>query len=552
MKKYLPIGCVLLVLLICGLGAYGLKALQSPPAKAAAAPVSVVRSDMKLQVVETGTLNANNVVELKSLVSGRLKDLYVDEGDRVKAGQLVAVIDPRETQLAVDQTRSQAEGARSAAERAQIEMEQRRLSAQSDLASARASLLQASEESKAQPALTRAAIEQARTALASATREKERLLQSAEPNQRYAAQSAIDEAKSNVANAGAELTRDKALLVKGYVSQKQVEDDVLQVELSNTRLQTAKDNYTSLTAGFTQEIAKADESIKQAQAALDAAIANGIQDQIKRQAYLSAVANRDKAIVALRDVAAMKMGIQQDWSTVSQLRSALADGERNLGETELRSPIAGLVTKKDIRVGELVTSISGFSSGSPIIRIEDRTVMKVQLDVNEIDAARMQVGMPVDVTVDALPDKTLRGVVSKIAPSSIAVDSADVSGSTSATATADTVVKYKVEVRLTNPPSSVRSGMSSKCSFILAERDHALNVPIEYVGHDAKGDYVTIDTGAAPKGKPPVGERRTVVTGLKTATNIEIKSGVKEGEKLLRPDYSGPKRQGAMQMGGGN
>ena len=552
MKKFLPVGCVLLVLLVCGLGAFALKGMQAPTAKTEAPPVTVVRSDLKVQVVETGTLNANNVVELKSLVSGRLKALYVDEGDRVKAGQLVAIIDPRETQLAVDQTRSQADGARSAAERAQIEMEQRGLSAQSDLASARARLLQAEVESKAQPELTRAAIEQARTALATAQRERERLLQSAEPNQRFAAQSSIDEAKSNVANTEAELNRDKALLAKGYVSQKQVEDDQLQVELSHTRLQSAKDNYESLTAGFSHEIAKADQSIKQMQAALDSAIANSIQDRIKREAYRSAIADRDKSIVALRDVDAMKKGIQQNWSTVRQLRSALADGERNLGETELRSPIDGLVTKKDIRVGELVTSISGFSSGSAIVRIEDRTAMKVQLDVNEIDAARMKIGMPVDVTVDALPDTPLHGVVSKIAPSSIAVESADVSGSTSATATADTVVKYKVEVRLKNPPASIRSGMSSKCSFILAERDRALNIPIEYVGHDDKGDYVTVDTHTAAKGKPPVGERHSVVTGLKTATNIEIKSGVKEGDVLLRPDYKGPKRQGAMMMGGDN
>ena len=552
MKKFLPVGCVLLVLIVCGLGAYALKGMQAPAVKTEAPPVTVVRSDLRIQVVETGTLNANNVVELKSLVSGRLKALYVDEGDRVKAGQLVAIIDPRETQLAVDQTSSQADGARSAAERAQIEMEQRRLSARSDLRSANSRLLQAEDESKAQPELTRAAIAQARTALASAQRERERLLQSAEPNQRFAAQSTIDEAKSNVANTEAELNRDKALLAKGYVSQKQVEDDQLQVELSHTRLQSSKDNYESLTAGFSQEIAKADQSIKQMQAALDTAIANSIQDRIKREAYRSAVADRDKSIVALRDVDAMKKGIQQNWATVRQLRSALADGQRNLGETELRSPIDGLVTKKDIRVGELVTSISGFSSGSPIVRIEDRQSMKVQLDVNEIDAARMEIGMPVDVTVDALPDTPLHGVVSKIAPSSIAVESADVSGSTSATATADTVVKYKVEVRLTAPPATVRSGMSSKCSFILAQRSKVLNIPIEYVGHDDKGDFVMVNSLTALKGKPPIGERHAVVTGLKTATNIEIKSGVTEGATLLRPEYKGPKRQGAMMMGNDN
>jgi HlyD family secretion protein len=385
--------------------------------------------------------------------------------------------------------------------------------------------------------------------LATAQKERLRLSQSAEPNQRIAAQSSIDEAKSNVANAEAELNRDHALLAKGYVSKKQVEDDQLQVELAHTRLQTAKDNYTTLTAGFDQEIAKADQAINQAQATLDSAIANSIQDRIKREAYLSAIADRDKTIVALRDVDAMRKGIQQNDATVRQYQSALQDGERNLSETEIRSPIDGLVTKKDIRVGELVTSISGFSSGSPIVRIEDRRTMKVQLDVNEIDAARMALGMPVDVTVDALPDNPMHGKITKIAPSSIAMDSAD-SSTPSATSTADTVVKYKVEVKITNPPEVLRSGMSSKCSFILQHRSKVLNIPMEYVGHDDKGDFVMVDTGTAAKGKPAIGERRKVEIGMRTATSVEIKTGLKEGERLLRPEYKGPKRQGAMMMGG--
>ncbi|HLK16913.1 MAG TPA: HlyD family efflux transporter periplasmic adaptor subunit [Fimbriimonadaceae bacterium] len=542
----------MLVLLVCGIGAFALKGLAPKPPASDSGSATVVKSDLRVQVVETGTLNANNVVELKSLVSGRLKTLYVEVGDKVKAGQLVAIIDPRETQLAVDQTRSQADGARSAVQRSQIEMEQRTLTARSDLASARARLTQSEEELKAQPELTRANIAQARTALATAQRERDRLLNSAEPSQRIAAQSSIDEAKSNVANAEAELNRDQALLGKGYVSKKQVEDAQLAVELAHTRLQTAKDNYDTIVAGFTQEIAKADQAIKQAQAGVDTAVANAIQDKIKRDAYRSAVADRDKAIVALRDVAAMKKGIDQNWATVRQLTAALADGERNLGETKILAPIDGLVTKKDIRVGELVTSISGFSSGSPIVRIEDRSAMKVQLDVNEIDAARMNIGMPVDVAIDALPDLPLHGTISKISPTSIALDNADINGQTaSGTSTADTVVKYKVEVKLVNPPIAVRSGMSTKCTFILASEKNALNVPIEYVGHDAKGDYVNLDTGKKVQGKA-VPERRTVVIGLKTATNIALRSGVKEGDKLLRPDYSGPKRQGAMMAGGGD
>src|ERR1700722_15183028 len=98
MKKSFTIGCIVVLVLVCGLGGFALKGLKPPAPKTADASVTVQRGDLSVQVVETGTLNADNVVELKSLVSGRLKTLLVDEGDRVKAGQLIAVIDPRETQ----------------------------------------------------------------------------------------------------------------------------------------------------------------------------------------------------------------------------------------------------------------------------------------------------------------------------------------------------------------------------------------------------------------------------------------------------------------------
>lgn len=551
MKKAL-IYIVVTIAVVCGGGMLLLRGAMNKAPVADAAPVTVQRGDLGIQVVETGTLNANNTIELKSLVSGRLKSLFVDEGSRVKAGELIAIIDPRETQLQVNQLTAQMNGAESAAQRAQIEMEQRKISARSDLASAQARLAQAQVSAKAQPELTRTAIAQARTALASATSERDRIITSQEPGQRIEAENTVAESQANLANAQAEYNRDAALLGKGYVSEKQVEDSKLAIDLAQTRLKTAQDNLQTIVAGFSKEQTKAEEAIKQAQAALDSAIANSIQDKLKRQDYLSAVADRDKAVVALRDVAAMKKGIDQDWSTVRQFQATLADGQRNLGETEIKSPIDGIVTKKEIRQGELVTSISGFSSGSPIIRIEDRSSMKVALDINEIDVARMTVGMPVDVAVDALPDLKIKGKISKIAPSSTSMDTNANSGSTSSTTTAtDTVVKYLVEVTIPHPTDALRSGMTAKCTFNLQHKSNVLYVPLEYVGHDDKGDFLMVQTGKPQKGKPAPTERRSIVTGIKNATNVEIKSGVKEGETLALPDYKGPKRQGAMGMGGG-
>src|SRR5688500_8305406 len=78
---------------------------------------TVTRGELIVKVVETGTIDAVKSVEVKSRASGRLARLLVDEGDFVEKGQLIGVIDPRETQLRVEQDAAQLRGARSAAEK---------------------------------------------------------------------------------------------------------------------------------------------------------------------------------------------------------------------------------------------------------------------------------------------------------------------------------------------------------------------------------------------------------------------------------------------------
>src|SRR5437870_3640895 len=103
MKKVVPILLIVLVL-FCGFGSYIFRAIKSATAKKSTDnAVTVSRGDVVNQVVETGTVDAVKTVEVKSRVSGRLAKLLVDEGDHVTVGQLIAVIDPLETKLLVDQ-----------------------------------------------------------------------------------------------------------------------------------------------------------------------------------------------------------------------------------------------------------------------------------------------------------------------------------------------------------------------------------------------------------------------------------------------------------------
>ncbi len=542
MKKTALIIAGLLVL-VCGGGYMGSRMMAARAAanKKDEGLMAVARETLVNRVVETGTIDAVKTVEVKSRASGRLKKLYVQEGDIVKAGQLIAEIDPQETELKVRQDRAQLRGASSNVARTGIEIEQRRVTAQANLKQAEIRVAQLQQELRIQPTLTNASIRVAEAALDSARKELERLDKTAHPNQRVASETSVREAQANYDNAKSEAERQAELLRQGYVSQKIVENTKLSLELARVRLQQANENASRLETQLRIERQRAEDDLRRAQAELDRAKANGIQDTLKRKEYENALADLSKARAALRDVDVLAQSRIAGQSSVDQLQSVLDDTLRQLSETQIRSPLDGVVTKRLVQEGELVASLSAFSSGTPILRIEDRTALRVMLSINEIDTAKLTLGMGAEITVDAFPADTFKGQVRKIAPASVAIGSS----ATGAPISTDAVVKYEVEIWLDQADPRLRSGMSAKCTLEVAKRANALVLPVEYVGKDDKGRFVEFPP-KDPKGKP---EQRRVKVGLETGAKVEILEGVKEGDKVARPKFSGPARQGLMQAG---
>ena len=170
--------------------------------------------------------------------------------------------------------------------------------------------------------------------------------------------------------------------------------------------------------------------------------------------------------------------------------------------------------------------------------------MRVRLDVNEIDVARMNLGMEASVDIDAIPGKKFTGVVKKMAPAS--KDSSSATGSSTTGQSSDSVVKFQVEIALKSTDPLLRTGMSAKCSLIAAKADNALILPIEFVVREGSKYFVEIP-GDKPTDKPT---RREIKAGLTTGSQIQILSGLKEGEKVHRPAFTGPKRKGFMEGGG--
>ncbi len=511
----------------------------------------VTKGDVAIRVVETGSLQALTTVEVKSQVGGRVAKLLVDEGDYVEKGDLIAIIDPQQTELQVQQNQAQLEGAASSVRRLDVEIAQRRVTAKTNLERARLQVKQLERELAAQPAITNSTIRSAETGYTTAQKAYDLLVSVTEPNQRTQSEIAVQDADNNQKNAQVERDRQQGLYEKGYVSKREVEQAELNLQLAGTKVRQAKEALQRLSNEQLIVRQQAGERVAQAKADLDRAKANAITDPNKRSAYEVAIQNVRDAEIALKDVDSLIEQKRGSQANVSQIQSSLNDSLRLLGETEVRAPIAGVVTRRYVQMGELVNALSSFSAGSPLVKVEDRSKMYVKLEINEIDVARLTDDMSSSITIDALPNMEFSGRVTKISPAQIE-NAAAVGG--------DPVVKYLVEVTLDRVGKELKSGMSAKCEMTPVKASNVLRVPLAYLGEEKDGTHFVMMydpkevVKPAKLGEKPalVGKKVVVKVGIKDLAYAEILSGVKDGDQVVKPPYTGPQRKGMMQFGPGD
>lgn len=526
----------------CGFGTFGIQQ-YSQRQKAAASPklddiYTVAKGEILVQVIESGQIEAFRIAEVKSRAAGRLKRLLVEEGDVVTKGQLLAEIDPQETRLKVDQTSAQLRGAESAVDRQRIEIEQQRVLVVTNVEKARERLKQLQLELVAQPKLTNATIDSAQSALSGAKSSRDQLAKVTQPNERAQIEGDVRDADASYANAQIELRRLEDLYKQDFVSQREVQNQSVQVEAARNRRSTARERLSRLVQQQAAELRQSEERVRQAESDLARAKANAYQNDSKSNDVRQARIALRESEVRMKEVDALLAGLRQNQASADQIRSSLSDSQRELGETSIRAPYDGVITKKLVQEGELVSSLSSFSNGTSIVKLEDRSKMLVKMNINEIDVAKLKVGMPAKVVVDSYPNQTLNASITKIAPAK-----------TDATASTETVVRYQVEVTIQDAPKVLKSGLTARATMDVIRKSNTPTIPIDYLLREGTKTYVLIPpTDPKDKAEPT---KKEVKIGAESGSSIEILSGISVGTKIKRPKFSGPDRQGARIGRGG-
>jgi len=266
-------------------------------------------------------------------------------------------------------------------------------------------------------------------------------------------------------------------------------------------------------------------------AALALALGFAIATQIQQ--------TQDSGLDSMRqdDVSAARAG-------VVQLENQLREVQVHQQDTHLVAGMDGVVTRRYIEQGELVTSgVSTFSSGTPVLQIADLSRMLVKISVNEVDVHKLRVGQPVEITIDGAKGAVFLGKISKVAPAA-GNNSAAADSSQQASSSQGGVIRFAVEVVIDRPDDRMKPGMSARCSIIIARKRSVLRLPADCVEGDGKDAKVQIAKSTVKDGKPvETYETRSVVAGLRGDSQVEILSGLNAGERVKPGVYKGPARK---------
>lgn len=213
---------------------------------------------------------------------------------------------------------------------------------------------------------------------------------------------------------------------------------------------------------------------------------------------------------------------QTNVAQVEEARAALKEARDNLARTRLFAPISGRVVRLAVEEGEVAVPGTFSRETGLLMTIADMSSIIAKVQVDETDVVRLAKGDSVDVTIDAFPDTTFAGRVTKIS------NSAQLTGTQTASGSQDRAVDFDVEVTLANPPADIRPDLSSTARIITDTRQKVLSIPI--IALTVREHEVLPNE---TKDEPPVTPASTGATAAPATDTSNTRSKKKETEGVF-------------------
>lgn len=523
----------------------------------------LTKRDISNTISLTGSIISGDLRSVSAdLKDVEIREISVAEGDYVKAGDTIVVLDSddlkEELASAKDSyTVSQAKENQTL-KKAQDNVENAKSTYQSEAEKSAGSVSEAKSEYEAAEALksdAKSTYEKAQNTASKAKEEYEKLkekkdslkkaLEAAEKENREKSK-ALEEKKSayETAEAAIKYAREEdenyETLYQAYTgAYSEYEAAEKEAESAAQAYEQAKKKYDAIEEAR-KKYEEAKNGEEQAKSVYESASSevtkksSQYSDAVKSQAETNAK-NARNIEDSQADLSATGIEVENNLKTQ---KKQVQEVEEKLGECVITSPIDGVIT------GINVEERDNYTGESPLFVVQDTSQFMVEASVDEYDIADIEKGQEAVVKTDATGEEELAGTVSYVAP---APEESENSGMGSSSST----VSYKVWITLSEKSDRLRIGMTAKTSIVLESAKDVFAVAYDCIQTDREGNsYISVLEGERESQE----EKQIFVdTGLESDYYVEISGeGLEENMRVLLPIAQVQQEEGDAREPGGN
>ena len=477
-------------------------------------PVEVTkaaRGEIRSELELSGTIQAESQISVFPKVAGRLVALTVDEGDSVKKGTSLAVVEHEELELAVQQAEATLKAAETAYEQtqqlAEVRVSSQIAQAKAQFRAAEIALQQVVDLSEIR---TVTQIEQAQAALESLVANLQKIRSGARDEDRRQAEAGLSQADANLANARSNHERMVQLFQNGAISQQSVESAKTQLDVAVAQQKIASEQLQLIDNGArTEDIQAMEAQVEQAEASLRLAQTQASTKTWEKDIEL-ARAQVETARAGLISAEALKTAKSWEAEITSartartQAEVALKLAQKRLNDATIRAPISGVISRRTLDLGGMALP------AAPLFEIVNIETVKAAVEVIEVQLSQLTRNQQASIEIDGI-DAQMSGSVAFISPT--------------LTPARRTAI---VEVHIDNPSGTLKPGMFAKVTIPIKVHTDAILISRAALIEDANANTQTvfvIEEG--------VSQRRVVEIGLLRAGEAEVLSGLTEGEAVV-------------------
>ena len=197
------------------------------------------------------------------------------------------------------------------------------------------------------------------------------------------------------------------------------------------------------------------------------------------------------------------------------VKEGITQNSASFSSTLIRSTIDGLILDVPIKAGNSVIMSNTFNDGTTIATVADMNDLIFRGNIDETEVGLLHEGMPVKITLGALQNKTFEAELEYISPKGVEENGAN---------------QFEIKAAIHVPDTiTVRSGYSANAEIVLERAHQVLTVPESTIEFSGDSTFIYILTDSVPEQKF---HRQPVTTGMSDGIRIQIKQGLKEGQKV--------------------